>query len=272
MVKNSPLSTEAELNMHHILLIPVLIHLILFVSPSLQVDIKFRNLRNRAADQNDPPYRATCHNLLPGQCCSPTWARGTAGEVDFSGLHPLEIAIVWRSEENPIHNPQNGCGGRVLQTRLGPIFPGGRWLFEWNFFYPGYGYLQQIPAAGASYIRLPQTLPPKVADGSFDWVGVTGIRALAYHGGSWIAKRDSGLKRYKRGDSPPGPEDWQISTSRSILTGGTVYFTNPPGVRYPDLIEADGKNYTDGGRGDMHYQSGDGVVLNLTALDIEMNS
>lgn len=52
--------------------------------------------------------------------------------------------------------------------------------------------------------------------------------------------------------------------------GGTVYYTNPPKWRYPDLINVDGKNYTNDDRGDLHYQSLNGAVLNLTALDVEM--
>ncbi|KAL8994944.1 MAG: hypothetical protein Q9188_006920 [Gyalolechia gomerana] len=222
---------------------------------------------NHGSDVIYPPYSQTCHNLLPGQCCSPAFRRGSRGEVEFSNLHDLEVAVVWRNEEDPVHNPRSGCDGRILESHAGPAFPGGRWSWGWNYFFIGAG---QIPAAGAAYIRIPQSVPPEITDGTSAWIGGTGIRALGFHGGSWFAQRDNALRKQRREDIPSGPEHWQISTSKSILMGGTVYYTNPPKGRYPDLINVDGKNYTNDDRGDLHYQSPNGAVLNLTALDVEM--
>lgn len=245
-----------------------LLLLLLSSSLSLEVTVVIRNIVNAASDgHNAPIYDETCEDLLPGECCAPLFRRGPRGEVEFSDLHDLEVAIVWRNEENPVHNLQSGCDGRVLATHVGPSFPGGRWHLVWSYFLPGLG---QIPAAGASYIRIPQSVPPNIEDGTSAWIGATGIRALGFHGSSWFAKRDDALSIRRRDVTPPGPGQWQISSSKSILTGGTVYYTNPPKKRYPNLIEYYGKNYTDGGRGNLHYQSADGAVLNLTALDVEM--
>ncbi|KAL8849415.1 MAG: hypothetical protein Q9221_005587 [Calogaya cf. arnoldii] len=135
----------------------------------------------------------------------------------------------------------------------------------------------RYPAAGASYIRMPQQLPNKVSGNKYDWIGATGIRALAWAGGSWIASRDSSrvTKRqesWNTAPKPPAPENWQISMSEGIWGGGKVYYTSPPASRLPDLMEVDGKNYSDGGRGDLRYQSDDGVILNLTALVEEMEA
>ncbi|KAI4183725.1 MAG: hypothetical protein L6R41_005221 [Letrouitia leprolyta] len=249
---------------------PIILSFLLFlvsISPSLEVTVVIRNIRNAGADSNEDPYYQTCRNLLPGECCSPIFRRGPRGEVEFSDLHDLEIAIVWRNEENPFYAIRSGCDGRVLAAHVGPSLPGGRWHLVWSSFLPLAG---QIPAAGASYIRIPQSAPPKIEDGTSAWIGGTGIRALSFHGGSWFAKRDDAFRKQRRDSTLPGPETWQIVSSRSILMGGTVYYTNPPKGRYPDLIGVDGKNYTDDGRGDLRYQSANGVILNLTALDVDM--
>ncbi|KAL8648517.1 MAG: hypothetical protein Q9226_005960 [Calogaya cf. arnoldii] len=135
----------------------------------------------------------------------------------------------------------------------------------------------RYPAAGASYIRMPQQLPTKLPGNKYDWLGATGIRALAWAGGSWIASRDFSrvTKRqesWNTAPSPPAPENWQNSMSEGIWRGGKVYHTTPPTSRLPDMMEVDGKNYSDGGRGDLRYQRDDGVMLNLTALVAEMEA
>ena len=56
-------------------------------------------------------------------------------------------------------------------------------------------------------------------------------------------------------------------TRRGIRAGqkGTVYAQGPSKWVYPDMIEANGTNFTGGGAS-MVYQSIDGQVLNLTSL------
>ncbi|KAI4179717.1 MAG: hypothetical protein L6R41_007679 [Letrouitia leprolyta] len=158
-----------------------------------------------------------------------------------------------------------GCSGRVLDSRQGP----GRWTWTatGDEIEPVTTYYR-IEAVGASYIRLPQKLPP---DGMFQAAAhVEGVRALAWGGGYWRA--DAAVKW----DVLPPPNDnveWAFrpSTPRKahrdirIPEKGRVLARSPTIMVYPDIVAINGTEYLADGEGSLIYTNvTTGKTLNLT--------
>lgn len=227
-----------------------------------------------------------CHNLPPGVCCSyfdleirelelrpPGFNPAShvfltsLKNVTFSHLLPGDIAAVWRYRIEHGRNEWGryvqgrcaSCSTRILKTGHGP----GTWRWDGiENWLQRHGRLW-MPLGGASYIRVPSIgLPPDKDTGN--WLTMEGILGLAWGGGSWFAS-DAAAKMIGRGGS--GGSTTFPRTKRGIRASqkGTVYAQGPSEWVYPNMIEANGTNFTGGGAS-MVYQSIDGQVLNLTSL------
>jgi len=213
------------------LVIPLSLSLISlgFFTLTKQVDIK---LDHKIYDWG---LLQSCRNIPPGVCCRPAlgdalytyWYQSRVVEIDH--LLALDVAAVWGARED------NGwwvlgCSGRVVETLIGPAR---HWTVHYNDVSPNQFF------AGASYIRLPQALPPSEELRPF--LEAEGLRGLAWGGGTWFSGR-------------AGPsQSRQFHKKRGIVSEnkGTAYLAAPSSWKFPDLITVNGPNYTDDSRGDL---------------------
>ena len=193
--------------------------LILFSTSSHQVDITLSNAG----------MTAICPNIPPGICCTlsnlSNLGVNLISSVQFSHLHFLDIAAIWAVRPRRDKDPLIGqCSGAVKISRNGP----GTWEYdEWL-----------AGMSGASYIRLPQALPPeKDCVGALDAEGIMG---LVWGGGKWFS-------------SPAAERLLSFGGTRRMVRKrrdvrspyqGTVYAGGPRRVVYPGLLMVNRSNYT----------------------------
>lgn len=227
---------------------------------SQQVDIRIRFTNENLVPPNH--LEARCMRIQPGVCCiAPTIPTGALdvgfrwwSDVNFRHLTALDLAAVWGPRFRfPVADPVLGCSGRTLVSRMGPM----RW--HW-LATPVLGVMPSIlgpadhRATGASYITLPQSLPPTPIDiSAFD---IQGILGLVWGGGKWFQSRNA--ERLLAGR--------RSLTPRAIRSPqrGTVFARSPIRGVYPTLIEINGTEYSDGGTGSLNYRDEAGKTLNLT--------
>ena len=215
----------------------------------------------------------TCTNLPPGRCCQgrppPAFMQGLAPDsppspdyrsAQWAGLQLLDIAAVWQPRGN-----NAGCSGTPVATHAIalPSQPD-----HWR--YPTFGD-SDVMLSGASYIRVPQTLP-KDGDAA-SWLEAEGILGLVTGGGKYISKKvgspllqqaaaealrlwgGGGSHKFRRRD---------IRAGFNMGHEGVVY-AQPPGVSvWPDLITLNGTEYVEESPGSPIYKSAGGEVLNMT--------
>ena len=204
---------------------------------------------------------ATCLDIPAGVCCKPPWNYPAATtKVSFRHLRVWDTAAVWgdnhRATDRGVNSSPTrarGCLGLLLASRPGP----GEWLWR----QPA---TDRRPAEGASYISLPQTLPPKPEISR--WLAWQGLLVLVWSGGGrWFAGAEA--ERLIRSDSSisVGPK-----RRRGVLSAnrGTVVARPPLIERFPSFLEVNGTQYLkhDAGQGDEFlYENLGGEVLNLKA-------
>lgn len=195
---------------------------------------------------------SVCQNMLPGVCCRPPGRRRWVERVTVSNLLVGDIGAVWNHRVvGDLLNGGHviaGCSGVPAITRAGPIRT---WRLSPDDYHPG----GSTHVTGASYISIPKQLPP--LDTDTPWLYAEGLRGLVWGGGNWFADKD-------------GPSQCsQLHSKRGVISKdkGMVCATAPTLWKYPDLITANGTDYTDNSRGDLVYRSEDGEVSDLSSLD-----
>lgn len=191
-----------------------------------------------------------CSNLRPGECCKmrdpdlPS-LNNAFDVINFYHLDILDVGAVW-SEALYSLSPSNGCSGPAIDAHIG--LSGSTWTFSSDDYSP-----EAFPT-GAMYFRLPRSQEPSQKDKSM--LGTEGIGALVRGGHKWSS--------HKVGISLSG----SFPRKRAIISQdtGIAFLNGPPRWRYPDLISANGTNYTDDSRGDLVYRSENGAVLDLNDL------
>lgn len=117
-------------------------------------------------------------------------------------------------------------------------------------------------ATRAQYISLPKALPPDAAANR--WMGMQGILYMAFGGGNWFTTQAAGrLCGAAVGSQTPSTSTRARRDIRSPLRGD-LCIGPAPRWRWPEVVEVNGMEYSDGGRGDRMYADAAGVVLNLT--------
>ena len=207
---------------------------------------------------------ATCLDIPAGVCCKPPWSYPDAAtKVSFRHLRVWDIAAVWgdnhRATDRGVNSSPTrarGCSGPLLASRPGPS--------GWLWRQPA---TDRRPAEGASYISLPQALPPKSEISRWlAWQGVLGLEWSG--GGTWFA--DAEAERLIRSDS-------SISVGakrrRAILSAnrGTVAARPPLIEEFPSSLEINGTQYLkhDDHGGGFLYGNPGGGVLNLTTWFVQ---
>ncbi|KAL8945892.1 MAG: hypothetical protein Q9222_007633 [Ikaeria aurantiellina] len=262
---NSPaLTMNLNLPQYHksFAVIIILFHL---TTTTLQVDvgILFSPVSRR-------PYQIWT-NVPPGRCCTPTpsifahaevpSARdGYALSATVAHLQAFDIAFAWAEQFTPngvraVQNP--GCTTRPWQTRRGP----GSHIIRDDDDIPQ-GDFHWI--VGVSYIRLPEGLPTSDDKKESLWLNVQGISRLSLGGGKWLPDGVSIPFGWKSKREQKKNEKKNRILDRYT---GTVEWRSPGFFKYPDIIEVEGVNYTDGWRGDLVYMSSEGKTLNLTTFE-----
>ncbi|KAL8701353.1 MAG: hypothetical protein Q9201_004954 [Fulgogasparrea decipioides] len=266
----------------------LLVSLLIIAAPTtIAVDITFHFPPSPYPSQ---PTRGpqTCTNVLPGRCCVPVPSYPphdgipSAGDafgyqVSIANLDIFDIAFVWAEHfsndwRSTVGFPgfrvdMPGCKTRVWESRLGPgDFVIGDAPNQWattGFHYP----------IGASFIKLPQGLPTEKDKGMSEWLNMEGITRLILGGGMWSGdgvrypfnKRriGGGLMRRMFGKREDDGYRNRARIVRAEATG-LVEWRSPGFLKYPDVVEVNGVNFTDGWRGDLVYRDEAGRVLNLT--------
>lgn len=197
---------------------------------------------------------ATCPDIPPGQCCHAPAASHLLGEVTMSNLMASDIGAIWGRRTSPNGYRSwgiTGCSSSLVSTRPGP----GNWVWkQWDpsarpYPLPGVG--------GASYISLPEKLPPNPL--MHQWLSAEGLLGLVWGGGSWFASPQA---QNVLGGGPVG-----IKKARRDIRSkdkGNLWARPPMKEVFPMWIDINGSRYSDVGEGDFMYNSEAGGVLNLT--------
>lgn len=198
---------------------------------------------------------AICLNVPPGECCKPpTRYPDVSTNVLFRRLLTWDIAAVWRNDnqiDRSIDASNTGCSGPLIASKKGP----GVWLWR----QPPISSVDSHAAEGASYIRLPQNLPPEA--GIISYLVMQGLLGLVWSSGSWFSSPAAAKLLGGRSEIMSG--GIVRRDIRSAATGD-VYARPPFRIRYPDIMEINGTRYSAEHAGGLLYSDGKGIVLNLT--------
>lgn len=228
--------------------------IILLATFTQQVDIRMERTFEIAGEA-ESFIAATCLNLPSGVCCKPPTSipNVTTTNVLFRHLHALHIAAVWRGGQRFDHGvvtQLTGCSGSMLTSRRGS----GRWLWRQSAM----PLAERHAAEGASYITMPQNLPPSPKN--FDWQSAQGLLGLVWQGGEWFstpeAERLLGLNAIVT--KPKLRRDVRSADQ------GTVFARSPLREMYPTYIEINGTQWSGFRAGALMYTDNAGNVLNLT--------
>lgn len=190
-----------------------------------------------------------CPGIQPGLCCAMRYPyEGTRPRrVIFQHLTALDIAAVWGG----IHDWEDGvfvvarCSGILKESRRGP----GVWTYQEP--------LNDI--CGASYITLPQSLPPD--RNTIRTLDIEGILGLVWGGGKWFVSpaADRLLAGGGKSVSRNGRRDIRSPEK------GTVYARSPRALVYPTFVTINGTEYSNEGMENLIYtDTTTGSILNLT--------
>ncbi|KAI4272299.1 MAG: hypothetical protein LQ337_005377 [Flavoplaca oasis] len=194
---------------------------------------------------------ATCTDIAPGICCSIDTIPG-AGIVHFQHLLARDVAAVW-VPRSTTSSPTwiTGCSGLLLESRNGP----GEWYWHERLWTTAYG---------ASYITLPESVPPDGATAK--WLTVESLLGLAWGGGKWFASEAA--KAYLErvaGGGAQGLSGGLVRRGIRSANKGQAYIGRPRRAVLPDVIEIGGQRFTGGGTTPV-YQNGAGTLVNLTDI------
>ncbi|KAL8734089.1 MAG: hypothetical protein Q9181_003318 [Wetmoreana brouardii] len=210
--------------------------LLVLPTVSIQVDIILANAA----------MIVTCPNIPPGVCCSlGNQPLALIRRVTFHHLTIFDIAAVWggRPRDDYYRHGIAGCSGTLKESGRGPG------VFEYEQLFAG--------VSGASYIRLPQALPP--GQNTVSALDIEGILGLVWGGGRWFVSTaaDRLLSGGSRSLSRKGRRDIRSPEK------GTVYARPPRRAVYPTFITVNGTEYSDGGAGNLIYTDETGKTLDL---------
>ncbi|KAL9576381.1 MAG: hypothetical protein Q9212_007148 [Teloschistes hypoglaucus] len=225
---------------------------------SHQVDIRI--IRTfLIAGEAESYVAATCRDLPPGVCCKPpTSLPVVTTSVVFHSLKVSDIAAVWREGQIVVQGRVRrltGCSGLLMASRRGP----GRWLWRQSDM----PLAESHAAEGASYITVPQDLPP--SDDTAKWLASQGLLGLIWNGGKWFSTPETerllGLPAISV----------QAKLRRDILSArkGNVYARSPPRMKYPTYMDINGSVWSDLGGAGFLYGDTLGNVRNLSAWFID---
>ncbi|KAL8840874.1 MAG: hypothetical protein Q9170_001138 [Blastenia crenularia] len=236
-------------------------HVLFLASISQQVDISLTE-----DSWGSTASFIRCPNIAPGVCCSaPNRPYMSFPTAIFHHLDALDIAAVWDSDERPHQPPIAGvpdllartiqaCSGRVEDSRAGP----GTWT--WDTVDPhSDDYFPITFASGASYIRLPEQLPPDPRSNYA--LSMQGILGLAWGGGKWFISPAAKSLLDGRIHSIKGRRGIRSAVK------GDVFARSPVRMVYPAFMKLNGTEYTsdDSGAGGFVYTDSSGKKLNLTS-------
>ncbi|KAI4287103.1 MAG: hypothetical protein L6R35_003640 [Caloplaca aegaea] len=224
--------------------------LLTLATATLSVDIRIERTWIIAGEA-ESFIAAVCLNIQPGECCkAPLRYPDITTKVLFQHLLAWDIAAVWRHNDH-FEGSITGCSG-LLASQKGP----GSWLWRQP---PAASTDSNNPAEGASYIRLPRNLPPDPK--IFDYLVLQGLLGLVWSSGSWFAslaaeKAFNGRYDIKAGDM----------VRRDIRSAelGDAYARAPKKIRYPEVVEINGTEYSAEQAGKLVYFSKDNKALDLT--------
>ena len=188
----------------------------------------------------------------------------SAHAVTFDNLAVWDTAAIWRfrsRDEAPtgysVSGSYTGCSGRLWKSRTGP----GKW--SWEIWDEPDDLAHWTPATGASYIELPRSLPPDAKTSA--WLAAEGIFGLVRGGGKWFSgPAASRILGYAVGVSPRS----QLRRDIRSESKGLVHAGRPPRLVYPAVIQWDGTNYYDSGFGNKTCVDDNGIMLDLTDMDV----
>lgn len=251
---------EARFRMHLSLLVSLSIALSILTRSTLQVSV---SLYSGATH----PYSSfTCLKLLPGQCCLAPghgWVLRNAQVVTFDHLAPYHIAAVWSPRWQVDRTPTyiGGCSGIVIASRNGP----GTWTWRGSrapAIEEGTVYRADTGATGASYIEMPQGLPPDSR--MSNWLAAEGILGLVWGGGHWFVSPSAAKLLSGEGGVIPTSQSRRDIRSKKE---GAVYAMSPRRSIHPTFITVNGTKYTGSDAGALVYRSDAGDVLDLAKLE-----
>ncbi|KAL8762009.1 MAG: hypothetical protein Q9184_001926 [Pyrenodesmia sp. 2 TL-2023] len=232
---------------HTLLLLTV--NLLSLIDPSAQVDI---TLTGAPQGHGNTAITTTCTNIRPGTCCIVVTFEG-ARTVRFNHLFVGDIAAVWGpdNQANP-SGPFDACARVVLESRPGP----GTWV--WASQEQGSG--AEVRATGASFIRMPTSLPPDPKTSI--WLQAEGMLGMIWgSSGAWFV-HEGAKARW-------GPKVRPRSKMRRDIRSaekGKLWARSPPRAVFPDMVEIDGEVYRGDGSGNTMFTDGRGGKVNLTEL------
>lgn len=114
--------------------------------------------------------------------------------------------------------------------------------------------MDHVSPEGASFIRLPQALPPDPS--MYGWMMVEGLLGLAWGGGSWFISEKA--KRLLGGGAGKGRRDIRSENK------GNLWARSPMRECFPKWIDFNGTRYEDEGVEGKIYKDGGGQLLNTT--------
>lgn len=203
---------------------------------------------------------ATCRNLPPGVCCKPpTSFPVVTTSVVFNSLHVSDIAVVWRDGQSVVQGRVHrltGCSGSVMASRRGP----GRWLWRQS----------DVPSAeshaaeGASYITMPQSLPPN--DDTARWLSTQGLLGMVWNGGKWFQTPETERLLGLSAISTMSKLRRDIRSARK----GNAYARSPTRIRYPTYMDINGTRWSELGGAAFLYDDPLGNVRNLSIRFIDL--
>ncbi|KAI4151573.1 MAG: hypothetical protein L6R39_002001 [Caloplaca ligustica] len=231
---------------------------LILIESAVQVNVVFHNTFN---NHLRIAIRTGCENLQPGVCCIHPQSREAwngATQVTVEHLTALDIAALWEQSVRgwgiAQEVVQSDCSAMTLASRPGP----GTWRWDAG----DVDFWERGRVVGASYITVPQTLPPDPT--AISWMLIEGLLALGWGGGSWFAS-PAASRLLDRGSGKVTPRRKVRRDVRSRETG-QLYARSPPRAVYPNFVEFEGTRYTGNGSAGLIFSDGAGHVVNLTDL------
>ena len=190
-----------------------------------------------------------CPEIAPGVCCQPPQTRQGFPHITIYHMTFFDIGAIWSSRMSD-GQWRGACSGVIVDSERGPGW--------WNWRAVRGGRRLEDYAHGASYITIPEGLPP--ATNMISALLVQGILGLAWGGGKCFAS--PAAEKYLERHSYP------MRRNRQSALTGDVLATSPGRTVYPSYMKVDGTEYkADEGAGKLMYRvNGTGALRNLTEL------
>lgn len=192
---------------------------------------------------------ARCPDIAPGVCCRPPQTHQGFPHITIYHMTFFDVGDIWSSGK--IGTQWRGaCSGLVVDSRRGPGW--------WDWKAERRGQRLENYAHGASYITIPEGLPPDA--NMISALLIQGILGLAWGGGKWFVS--PAAEKYLERRRHPMRRDRQTALTGDVLA------TSPGRMVYPSYIKMNGREYdADEGAGKFMYKvNKTGEMRNLTKL------